>query len=118
MLGEIGRGGFCVVHAAQLVTSDGSEGPVVAVKSLIHAAGATPETVARFQREARLLDDLTHPNIVPVVGRNLSNANPYFFMEKADGKIAQGRWQDEDWAVDVYRQNLAAMSYAHDKGVE
>ena len=97
---------------------EGGTGIVVAVKSLIDPTAAHPDVVARFQREARLMDDvLTHPNIVPIIDRNLSGLSPYFVMDKADSNLADQidsrRWQDHDWAIDVFRQILQAMAYAH-----
>jgi serine/threonine protein kinase len=114
---EIGRGGFCVVHKCE---ADDSQ--PVALKSLIDPAGASADVFARFQREARLMDDvLAHPNIVAIIHRNLSGADPYFVMEIADtnlrAMIREGAWKDEDWVIDVFRQMLGAMAYAHDKGV-
>lgn len=122
-LGEIGRGGFCVVHEARVRKRDGTyRDELIAVKSLREDTVADPEVVARFQREARLMDDvLSHPNIVGVIARNLSAAIPWFAMKKADtnlgDEIEAGKWQDESWAIEKYRQILEGMAYAHDKGV-
>jgi eukaryotic-like serine/threonine-protein kinase len=123
MLGEIGRGGFCFVEEIQWYDPEGNEvGPRYAIKRILPEHIKDSEVLARFQREARLMDDvLTHPNIVGIEYRNLSDADPYFVMLRADenlaDQLAAGRWQDEDWVIDKFRQILEAMAYAHEKGV-
>ena len=123
LLEEIGRGGFCTVHSAQSLDSNGAPiGPVVAVKRLQSSAAADPEVVGRFRREARLQDEvLNHPNIVEVISRNVGGDDPYFVMPLADGnlgsEIDDGRWEDEEWVVEIFLQILEAMAYAHDQGV-
>jgi serine/threonine protein kinase len=120
---EIGRGGFCVVHQAQQVDDiDNAIGPPLAIKTLKPEAAKDPVILARFQREARLLQDsLSHPNIVSVVHRDASADQPWFVMPRADGnlegRIADGAWRDEDWVIRSYRQVLKGMAYAHDNGV-
>jgi len=120
---EIGRGGFCAVHEASALDADGNPaGPRVAIKILREESAADPEVLQRFQREARLMDDvLSHTNIVPVLGRNLSAVRPWFTMERADrnlgDELTDGRWNDEAWVVGTFRQVLDAMAYAHEKGV-
>lgn len=116
-LAEIGRGGFCVVHECE-----DESGEIVAVKSLIDPTGSPEDVIARFQREARLMDDvLTHPNIVQIVDRNLSAADPYFVMDKADrslrDELIAGRWEDEEWVISTFQQLAEAMAYAHERGV-
>ena len=123
VLGVIGRGGFCIVHEARLLDGDGQQiGPTVAIKSLRQDMPRTDDDMARFQREARLLDDvLDHPNIVTVITRNVSLPMPWFVMPKADRNLAKIIFgddpPDEEWIIDAFRQILAGMAYAHDKGV-
>lgn len=79
------------------------------------------EIRTRFEREARLLDEvLDHENIVPVLHRNLTGEYPFFIMPLADGNV----WDqieeyagDEEWACRVFGQILDGMVYAHGKGV-
>ena len=57
----LGRGGMGVVYAA----FDRVLGRLVALK-VIGTAASTPDSVARLQKEARILAQLEHPNIIPV----------------------------------------------------
>jgi hypothetical protein len=62
-IAEIDRSGFYMVHECE---SDAT-GETVAVKSLQDPTVAPPEILARFQRKARLMDDvLTHAHVVRV----------------------------------------------------
>ncbi|HZV00450.1 MAG TPA: hypothetical protein VFF73_27300, partial [Planctomycetota bacterium] len=62
ILGEAGRGGRGVV-----VKAKAPDGSLVALKLLQH--GADPESIARFEREKRLLESLgTRDGFVPLIG--------------------------------------------------
>lgn len=116
-LSEIGRGGFCVVHECL-----DDSGRRVAVKRLLPDAKLNPEVVARFQREARLMDDvLDHENIVSVIDRRVTGDDPYFVMERADENLivglAGGKGSDESWVISIFRQMLRGMAYAHERSV-
>jgi eukaryotic-like serine/threonine-protein kinase len=120
---ELGRGGFCVVHEARMVSETGrAVGPKLAIKRLQPDAAAIPEFVARFQREARLLDEvLNHVNIISVVHRNVGGHDPYFVMLQADCNLVDelelGLSQDTDRVIAVFSEILEAMAYAHDQDV-
>src|SRR5262245_5476810 len=45
------------------------------------------EAIARFKREVRCLDDLDHPNVIELVGRDLNDNPPWFVMPKADSAL-------------------------------
>jgi serine/threonine protein kinase len=59
---KLGEGGMGVVWTA----TDTSLGREVAIKVLPEALSAHPERLARFEREAKLLASLNHPNIAAV----------------------------------------------------
>ena len=67
---KIGEGGMGVVWRAV----DTSLGREVAIKVLPEAFGADPERLARFEREARVLASLSHPNIAAVHGLHQDGA--------------------------------------------
>ena len=125
--GEIGRGGFCMVHRLVVQDADSGEqmGDPMAIKrlrdDLVFPRHTLQEIRDRFEREARLLDDtLDHENIVPVKFRNLSGDEPYFVMPLADGNVMDElatRAGDEEWVCHVFRQILEGMAYAHGKDV-
>jgi serine/threonine protein kinase len=123
---EVGRGGFCMVHRVTVFDDDGKEVPeAMAMKRLrddLHEPPAILEELRlRFEREARLLDDvLDHKNIIPVRYRNLSGDNPFFVMPLADCNVwdrANDGPNSEEWVCAVFRQILEGMAYAHGKGV-
>ena len=80
ILGELGRGGMGVVYRAL----DPSLDREVAVK--VQPGPATERSVERFRREARVLAQLRHPNIVSVhdVGET-ATSSPYFAMDLVKG---------------------------------
>src|SRR5260370_41710574 len=78
--GSLGRGGFSEVHSAE----DGVLGRVVAVKLLAGAAGQ-PDRARRFDREARALARLSHPNVVAVYDAGLDGPDAYVVMELLAG---------------------------------
>jgi eukaryotic-like serine/threonine-protein kinase len=124
---EIGRGGFCRVHHISF-SEDGqpleSAAPLVAKRlrdDLTEPVETLKEIRTRFEREARLLDEiLDHPNIVRVYYRNLSGDQPYYIMPYADSTVAHelpSKAGDETWVANIFRQILEGMAYAHGKGV-
>jgi eukaryotic-like serine/threonine-protein kinase len=64
VLAAIGAGGMGEVYRAR----DGKLGRDVAIKVLPEAFARNPERMARFQREAKVLASLDHPNIATIHG--------------------------------------------------
>ena len=69
---QIGRGGMADVYLARDLILDGEE---VAVKVLRTNYQTDPIAVARFQREAKAMADLDHPNIVRITDIGEEEAN-------------------------------------------
>jgi serine/threonine protein kinase len=114
---KIGSGGFGVVrHATR--TDDGLP---FAVKQLLDQHKDDEEVVARFRREVRLQKSLKHPNVLPIVGWNLSASPPWFVMPIAErtllDEIVDGLKEDDDRVVALFREVLEGISHAHSKGV-
>src|SRR4051812_12103740 len=61
---ELGRGGMGVVYLAR----DPRLNRPVAIKIVPEALAANPDNMARFEREARLLAAVNHPNIASIYG--------------------------------------------------
>jgi WD40 repeat protein/serine/threonine protein kinase len=77
ILREVGRGGMGVVYEAE----QESLGRRVALKVLAPWASSNPQTVLRFNREARSAARLHHTNIVPVFGVGEHEGLHYYAMQ-------------------------------------
>lgn len=117
---HIGSGGFGNVDEVTRISESGSIETGLARKVLLDQWLSNAETVARFRREVRLLDELHHPNILPVMGRNLSASPPWFLMPLAEtnlaGELEAGRGSDMDWICGTFTAILTGMAYAHTAG--
>jgi Tol biopolymer transport system component len=81
-----------------------------------------PERLARFQREARLLAALNHPNIATIHGLDSSNGTHFLVMEWVPGDSLAERIKRKgaipvDEAVAIARQIAEALEAAHDKPI-
>jgi eukaryotic-like serine/threonine-protein kinase len=114
---HIGSGGFGTVEEAARIDSDGSVlEDRLAQKKLLPKWQDDAEALARFRREVRILSEMDHPHILPVVGRNLSARPPWFIMPRAEtnllAEIEEGR-SDERWMTRSFAAVLSGMTYAH-----
>src|SRR5205085_1982095 len=113
---EVGRGGMGVVYLAR----DPRLERRVAIKVLPDALAADPERLARFEREARLLASLHHPNIAGIYGLEEDGGRRFLVLEYVDGetlaeRLARGPLPIED-AIETCRQIAAALEAAHENG--
>src|SRR3972149_379852 len=84
---HLGSGGFGDVYQA----TDTKLGRSVAIKLLPEAFARDAERVARFQREARVLASLNHPNIAAIYGFEESGGRSFLVMEFVPGETLAGR---------------------------
>jgi serine/threonine protein kinase len=115
---RLGEGGVGFVYCAK----DAKLGRQVAIKILKQHAADLPEWRQRFQREAKVLSALDHPNIVTVTDSGIDNGLPYLVMELLQGKtladlIDEGPLLPAARALDIARQLLRGLAFAHGKGV-
>jgi eukaryotic-like serine/threonine-protein kinase len=95
----------------------------LAIKTLQPEFAARPEWVARFCREACVLAQLHHPNIVQVLDFNVApNGVPYIAMELIEGRdlraeLDSGRRFDAIEVVSIVQQIASALDAAHAAGV-
>ena len=82
ILGLLGQGGMGAVYKARQPALD----RFVALKILPPAVAGGPGFAERFNREARALARLNHPNIVAVYDFGQAGALHYLLMEFVDGK--------------------------------
>ena len=120
---KIGEGGMGVVWKG----IDTTLGRDVAIKGLPEGFSQDPNRLARFEREARLLASLNHPNIATVHGLHEAPAEEsgqpvrFLAMELVEGedlaeRLKRGRLPMED-ALAVAVQIAAALEAAHAQGV-
>jgi hypothetical protein len=113
-VGELlGRGGMGEVFRAR----DVKLGREVAVKFLPEALAASAEGRARFEREARALAQLAHPNIVALHEFGEWEGQPYLVMELVEGAPLPTRLPlPRAEAIRVTRAVCAALCFAHARG--
>jgi eukaryotic-like serine/threonine-protein kinase len=112
----LGRGGMATVYEAQ----DASLDRAVALK-LLPAQFVYDEAFARrFEREARVVARLEHPNIVPIYATGIDNGTPWMSMRLLAGgslaEIVAGRPARQD-VIRMLRQVALALDYAHSHGI-
>ena len=113
----IGQGGMGEVYRAR----DTKLGRDVALKVLPDVFADDPERLARFQREARVLASLNHPNIASIYGLEESGDTRALVLELVEGptlaeRIAQGAIPVDE-ALPIARQIAEALEAAHEAGV-
>ena len=115
--GELGAGAMGEVYRAH----DSTLGRDVALKVLPDSFIADPDRLGRFQREAKVLASLNHPNIGGIYGLETSGDNQALVLELIDGPTLADRIADGpvpvDQAIAMVRQIAGALSAAHDAGV-
>ena len=103
----VGAGGMGEVYQAH----DTKLGRDVAIKVLPEAFAHDPEKLSRFQREAKLLASLNHPNIATIHGLEDSNGTSYLVMELVPGENLAERVK-RDGAVPVEESLTIAKQIA------
>jgi serine/threonine protein kinase len=114
---EIGRGGMGVVYQAE----DTTLGRRVAVKVLPDIFTGDPERMARFEREARVLASVNHPNIAAIYGVEEADGKRFLILELVEGatlaeRLMKGPLSIEE-TLDVCCQIAEGLEAAHDKGI-
>jgi eukaryotic-like serine/threonine-protein kinase len=110
----IGAGGMGEVYQAH----DTKLGRDVAIKVLPEAFAHDPERLSRFQREAKLLAALNHPNIAAIYGLEQAGDTHYLVMELVPGdtlreRVMDGRPVPVKEALNIARQIAEALEAAH-----
>jgi serine/threonine protein kinase/capsular polysaccharide biosynthesis protein len=113
----VGKGGMGAVYKARQPKLD----RFVALKILPPAAAGDPGFAERFNREARALARLNHPNIVAVHDFGHAGVLHYLVMEFVDGGNlrqieAAGRLTSEQ-ALAIVPQICDALQFAHNEGI-
>jgi eukaryotic-like serine/threonine-protein kinase len=115
----IGKGGMGAVYEARDLRLERQ----VAVKIMVGRAFGDAQALRRFQREARAVARLNHPNIVSVHDcGSLAGEGAYLVMERLDGvtlraELHRARRLAPGAAADWFDQLLAGVGAAHEHGV-
>lgn len=115
--GKIGAGGMGEVYRA----TDTRLGRDVAIKVLPEALARDAERMGRFEREAKVLASLNHPNIASIYGLEESNGARALVMELVEGltlaeRIRQGPIPLDE-ALPFAKQIAEGLEYAHERGI-
>jgi tRNA A-37 threonylcarbamoyl transferase component Bud32 len=113
----IGRGGMGAVYKARQPALD----RFVALKILSPRIADSPGFAERFNREARALARLVHPNIVAVHDFGKVGELNYLIMEYVDGanlrQVEQAGRMAPEQALAIVPQICEALQYAHNEGI-
>jgi Tol biopolymer transport system component len=114
---RIGAGGMGEVYRARDTKLERD----VAIKILPRAFTSDPERLARFEREARMLATLNHPNIGSIYGLEDADGIRALVLELIDGetladRIARGPLALND-ALPIASQIAEALDAAHERGI-
>src|SRR5277367_6013995 len=112
ILARIGAGGMGEVYRARHTKLDRE----VALKVLPDAVAQDPDRLARFEREARVLASLNHPNIAQIYGVEESGDKRAIVMELVPGETLRGPMPLNE-ALRIAGQIADALGAAHEKGI-
>ena len=117
ILAPIGAGGMGEVYRAR----DSKLGRDVAIKVLPERFAADADSLARFEREARAVAALSHPNILSIFDFGREGNLAYAVMELLDGETLRARLSSGALparkAVEIAAQIARGLAAAHEKGI-
>ena len=117
IVAPLGAGGMGEVWRAR----DPRLGRDVAIKALPELFARDPERLARFEREAKLLASLSHPNIAGIHGLEEVEGHRYLVLEFVEGETLAARLARGplplDEALEIAAQIAAGVEAAHESGV-
>jgi serine/threonine protein kinase len=114
---QLGQGGMATVYKAYHPALE----RYVAIKALHPAFMEEEGFLARFQREARVIAKLEHPNIVPIYDFSEHKGRPYLVMKYIEGetlkaRLARSSLSDSE-KLEIIEAVGKALSFAHKKGI-
>src|SRR5712691_9742902 len=117
ILAPLGVGGMGEVYRARDRKLDRD----VAIKVLPDSVAADPEALARFEREAKAVAALSHPNILAIHDFGNQDGIAYAVMELLEGETLRGKLDagpiPQKQVVDYALQVAKGLSAAHEKGI-
>lgn len=117
ILEKLGEGGVGAVYKARHLHLD----TILAIKILQSSHLKDQDSVARFNREGKLISKLNHTNVVKVQEFGVYDGCPYMTMELIDGVpvsklIGSANTSTDTW-ISIFRQVLDALAHAHERGI-
>src|SRR5678809_537377 len=117
VLAPLGAGGMGEVYRARDKKLDRD----VAIQVLPQSVAADPDRLARFEREAKAVAALSHPNILSIFDFGAQAGISYAVMELLDGETLRTKIDagpiTEKQSVDYALQVARGLSAAHGKGI-
>jgi serine/threonine-protein kinase len=118
VVAQIGAGGMGEVYRGH----DTKLGRDVAIKVLPEAFAHDADRLSRFQREAKMLAALNHPNIATIYGLEQFGGTSYLVMELVSGETLQEHVRSDgpvpvEEALAIAKQIAEALEAAHEKGI-
>jgi len=117
ILAPLGAGGMGEVYRARDTKLERD----VAIKVLPDSVAADPEALARFEREAKAVAALSHPNILAIFDYGSEAGVSYAVMELLEGETLRGRLDagpiGPQPALDYALQIARGLSAAHERGI-
>ncbi len=117
ILSPLGAGGMGEVYCAR----DTKLGRDVAVKVLPTELAGSPDALPRFEREARAVAQLSHPNILAIYDFGRQGETAYAVMELLEGETLRARLEHGALparkAVELAVQMAEGLAAAHEKGI-
>lgn len=117
MLALLGRGGMGVVYAAVRAGTQ----KLVAIK-LLRSDLATPANLARFDRERRILEQLSHPDIATLLDSGVTpDGTPYLAIDYIEGRsivdYCESSALDLRSRVRLFHEVCLVVAEAHDRAI-
>ncbi len=117
LIAKLGKGGMATVYKGYHPSLD----RYVAIKALHPAFMEHPGFIDRFEREARVVAKLEHPNIVPIYDFSEHEDRPYLVLKYVEGETLKARLDKSKLTYretrQVFRVISSALAYAHQRGV-
>ena len=114
---QLGQGGMATVFKGYHARLE----RYVAIKALHPAFTEDENFLARFNREAKVVANLDHPNIVPIYDFSEHEGRPYLVMKYIEGETLKARLTASSMSLEetlrVAEKAGDALAYAHDQGV-
>ncbi len=117
IVSQLGQGGMATVYKAYQPNLD----RYIALKVMHEAFKEDTNFLTRFEREAKLVAKLEHPNIIQVYDYAEHKGNPYLVMRFVEGQTLKARMKEGPLSIARITQIVqgvgGALDYAHQLGV-